>query len=144
MAENKKRVFLSYTQRDRHFAEELSSLLKRRGANVFSDIDIRPGDRWAGILREEIENATALILLLPSKDALNRNNVWFEAGAAKTLGKPVLMVLPPEQKISGSDVPFDLADMVLLNADEVSLDRLADTLIQAVPESGESKVSAER
>lgn len=143
MSENQKRVFLSYALKDRYFAEELSSLLKKRGANVFSDMDIRPGDHWAGILRKEIENATALILLLPSKDALNRNNVWFEAGAAKTLGKPVLMVLPPEHKTARADVPIDLADLVVLNADETSLDRLADTLIQAIPDGEEQAISAD-
>ncbi len=142
MPDAKKHVFLSFARKDRDFAQELGNLLKERGANVSSDIDIQQGDHWPEVLRERIERATALILLLPLRDALNRNSVWFEAGAAKALGKPVLMVLPPEHKGARSDVPIDLADLVVLNADETSMDRLADMLMQAVPESDQSKISA--
>jgi hypothetical protein len=134
MSEGQKSVFLSYASKDRNFAAELGNLLRKRGARVFRDSDSIPfGSSWPEMLREELDKATAVILLLPLRDAMNRNSLWFEAGAAKALGKPVLMVLPPEHKATRSDVPVELADLVVLNADETSLDSLADTLLQAIP-----------
>jgi nucleoside 2-deoxyribosyltransferase len=141
MSDNQKRIFLSYSMGDRKFAAALKDLLGKRGADVFWDTNVQPGQLWAETLRGEIEEADALVLLLPSRDALNRNNLWFEAGAAKALGKPVLMVLPPEHKNARSEAPTDLADLVVLNADETSMERLADTLIQATPKGSHTKFS---
>jgi hypothetical protein len=142
MPKDKKRVFLSYALRDKEFATQLSDLLRKRGASVFVDADTRPRSLWADVLRSEIEKATALILLIPSQDALDRNNLWFEAGAAKALGKPVLAVLLPHHKGSRAELPTDIADLLLLDADERSLESVADTLIQAVPEDSDSRLSA--
>src|ERR1700693_4777704 len=94
----RKRVFLSYAVKDKDFAYQLRDTLSKRGVSVFLDTSISPGDRWSEVLRREIENATALILLVPSRESLNRNNVWVEAGAAKALGKPGLAVLPPRHQ----------------------------------------------
>ncbi len=90
--------------------------------------------------RREIERASALILLIPSDDVPNRNNIWFEAGAAKALGKRVLAVLPPNRRLV--DLPSDIADILVLDADKRPLESIADTLIQAVPEIDDVKASA--
>jgi TIR domain len=81
-----KNVFLSYAAENRELAKDLASLMSRRGVSVFFDSDVKPGDLWSSVVRREIERASALILLIPSDDVPNRNNIWFEAGAAKALG----------------------------------------------------------
>jgi hypothetical protein len=58
----------------------------------------------------------------------------FEAGAAKALGKPVLAVLPPKNVSAPIELPTDIAGVLVLDADRRSLDSIADTLLQAVPE----------
>jgi hypothetical protein len=64
----------------------------------------------------------------------NRNTIWFEAGAAKALGKPVLAVLPPSRDPGSTELPTDLAGLLVLDADRRSLESVADTLVHAVPE----------
>jgi hypothetical protein len=128
-----KHVFLSSARGDRKWAEDLASLMTRRGVSVFfSDFDLAPGFPWAEVIRKEIEKASALVLLIPSNDVPNRNNIWFEAGAAKALGKRILAVLPPSHR--SVDLPSDIADVLVLDADKRPLESIADTLVQAVPD----------
>jgi predicted nucleotide-binding protein len=133
MPEHSRRIFISYSSEDRDFAKQLGNLLKNRGASVFQDADIVPGRVWADGLRAEIEQSTALILVIPSRNAANRNNVLFEAGAARALGKRVFAVLPPKHAVSSVDLPTDIADLLVLDADRRSLESIADTLLHALP-----------
>src|SRR5262245_26518522 len=124
-----KRLFISYAFEDGAFASELSKFLKARGASVYLDTLERP-DVWPYVVRDEIRKASALVLIVPPRSVPNRNNVWFEAGAAKALGKKILAVLPPYERLS-SDLPTDLADLLVLDAGERPLENVADTLLQA-------------
>ena len=135
-----KHVFLSYALEDRELAKDLASLMSRRGVSVFSDFDVKLGELWSSVIRDEIEKSSALVLLIPSDGFRNRNNIWFEAGAAKALGKRVLAVLPPNRHLV--DLPSDIADVMFFDADKRPLESIADTLIQAVPEIDDVKVSA--
>lgn len=132
MPERSQRIFISYSSEDRRFAKRLGDLLKNRGALVSQDTDIASGGMWADMLRAEIEQSDALILVIPSRSAANRNNVLFEAGAARALGKYVFAVLPPEHTVSSIDLPTDIAGLLVLDADRRSLESIADTLLQAV------------
>ncbi|MCI0465857.1 MAG: TIR domain-containing protein [Beijerinckiaceae bacterium] len=134
-----KHVFLSYARENRELAKDLASLMSRRGASVFFDCDaMQAGDLWSGVLRREIEKASALVLLIPPDNDPHRNNIWFEAGAAKALGKRILAVLPPNRP--AVDLPFEFADIMVLDADKRPLESIAETLVQAVPESDDIKV----
>lgn len=139
MPEKQPRIFLSYAQPDTEFAERLSDLIERAGASVFDARRILPGESLSNTIRQELEKASAVIMLLPAADASNRNQVWFEAGAAKALGKRVLAVLPPSHRLHSSELPGDLADIIVLDADERPLDQIADTLVTA---AGQDKAEA--
>ncbi len=134
MPEQKKRLFISHVAEDSDYARQLGSLLKERGATIVSELDAASGSMCPDALRTQIESATALILVIPSRRAPNRNNVVFEAGAAKALGKPVLAVLPPKNVSAPIDLPTEIAGVLVFDADRRSLDSIADTLLQAVPE----------
>src|SRR6516165_1264478 len=94
MPESSQHIFISSSFEDRDFAKQLGSVLRSRGAIVFQT---DPGSDWAEVLRREIEQSSVLILVIPSRHATNRNNVLFEAGAAKALGKRIFAVLPPNR-----------------------------------------------
>ena len=137
MADARKHIFLSYAREDRDFAKELSGLMKERGASVFFDTNaVALGEEWGSVLRKEIEKATALVLLIPSRNVSDRNFIWFEAGAARALGKPVLAVLPPAHKATRTEIPTDIAGLIILDAGERPLENIADMLIQAIPSTG--------
>jgi TIR domain len=131
---DQRRLFISHTAEDSDFARKLARLMKDRGASVFLDMDIAPGMPWPDALRTEIERATALLLVIPSRHAANRNNLLFEAGVAKALGKPILAVLPSNRRTASIELPTDIAGVLILDADRRTLESIADTLLQAIPE----------
>lgn len=143
MSEGDKRVFISSAREDRIFAHQLGELLKQRGVSVAGDLDTAFGSDWSDRLRRQIEDATALVLLIPSQTTANRNSIWFEAGAAKALGKPVLAVLPPGRDAGSTELPTDLAGLLVLDADRRSLDSVADTLVHAVPAEQRQIIAAD-
>lgn len=128
-------VFISYSVRDKDFAQELAGQLERQGISVVFDKRLHPGDEWPNVFRKQIEASSALILLVPSTDSPSRNNLWFEAGAAKALGKRVLAVLPPGR--TPKELPTDIADIIILDTNERPLDRIAATLAKAAAPSAE-------
>jgi hypothetical protein len=131
MSETHMHVFLSYSGPDKEFARRLADLMTQRGLTVFDTRHVVAGEHLADALRSEIEKASALIMLIPPQDASNRNWVWFEAGAARALGKRVLAVLPPARGAHARELPTNLADVMVLDADERPLEGIADMLVSA-------------
>jgi TIR domain len=132
MPERSERIFISSSFEDRDFAQRLGSVLRSRGATVFQPADMMPSNDWAEVLRSELEQSSALILVIPSRSAANRNNVLFEASAARALGKRIFAVLPPNHA-SRIELPTDIADLLVMDADRRSLESIAEMLLQAVP-----------
>ena len=130
MAKSAKRFFLSYAHQDREFARELA---KQRGATVLIESPLATANRLEERLRSQLDEATALILIVPARDVKDRNQIWFEAGAAKALGKKVLAVVPPERTVARSDLPVDLASFLVLDTQMDRLSDIADALVHAVP-----------
>jgi hypothetical protein len=128
-------VFISYSRRDREFAEELAGQLEKQGISVFYDKHLSPGEEWASVFRKKIEESSALILLVPSSDSPQRNKLWFEAGAAKALGKRVLAVLPPGR--STKEMLTNIADIIVLDTNQRPLEGIAATLAHAVGSAAE-------
>ncbi|QXG75540.1 toll/interleukin-1 receptor domain-containing protein [Modestobacter sp. L9-4] len=61
------RVFLSYSRVDQDVAYRLVEVLRIRGASVFSDSSIRPGDEWQSELVNGIESADVVVALVSRK-----------------------------------------------------------------------------
>ena len=138
MSDGSRKIFLSYVLEDRAFAKRLAEAFRGRGIAVVLGADFDPGSPWADALREQIEHSDALVLVIPSQSAANRNSIWFEAGAARVLGKPVLAVLPSKSTAATFDLPTDIAALLILDAENRPLSEVVDTLIQAVPSEGEA------
>ncbi len=132
---SEKHVFLSFAGENKAFARSLAALMEERGADVYLDDHLRVGDLWSETLRLQMEKASALVLILPSEQMSNRNYIWFEAGVAKALRKRVIAVLPPLTRLA--KLPSDVADILVLDTRERSLESIADMLVQAVPDYAE-------
>lgn len=83
-------VFISYSHKDKEFAEEVLSELEMAGLSCFmAEIHIAPGELWELEIRKAIVNADRILLLITpnSKDSL-----WIaaEAGAAWALEKELI------------------------------------------------------
>ncbi|MFZ4704127.1 MAG: toll/interleukin-1 receptor domain-containing protein, partial [Candidatus Methylumidiphilus sp.] len=86
-------IFISYSQQDSLLAQSIYSKLNSAGLHCFmAEKDIAPAERWEDRIREALQSAQRILLLITpnSKDS---NWVVAEAGAAWGLGKPLIPAL---------------------------------------------------
>ncbi len=127
------KLFLSYSHRDRPFAERLGAQLRALGADVLSDYSsVRPGDDLQAALRDALENADGVILVVPEPGSPAANNAFFEAGAARALGKPVVAVLPNPDPARGGELPADMYGRAVFNASGLAPESLASSIVSAL------------
>lgn len=124
------KAFMSYSSKDAAFASALRESIERDGVSVFDPArDATPGLDLLTRLREEIEKSDVLILVVPETGTTNANTAFFEAGAAKALGKKVLAVMPDAK---GRQSPSAIADFAIFEAANRPLEDVAKTLIHAL------------
>ncbi|MBX3605851.1 MAG: TIR domain-containing protein [Piscinibacter sp.] len=68
-------LFVSYSRRDREFAERLAQALERAGLRVWVDLkDIRPSEEWLAAIHAAIEGADAVVFVV-SPDSVDPTSV---------------------------------------------------------------------
>lgn len=88
-----KRVFVSYSRRNRNFAERLARDLSDAGLDVWIDFrQIHGGEVWRDEIRRGIERSEMMIVCL-SPEAVRSEWVQFEVNSARNLGKLVIPVM---------------------------------------------------
>lgn len=127
------KLFLSYSLADRAFAESLADSITSRGGELLrSEHGMAAGVDWLGQLRGWLNEADALIMVMPKTNAASANNTFFEAGAAKAVGKDVVIVVPDLSAFDRDNIPLSLASSVIVDASKQSIDQVASTVLGAV------------
>lgn len=122
--------FLSYGRDDQDFAVGLAQELTRLGVSVFDPRgDIEPGELIQQKLRQMLNDSAAVVLVIPKEGTSGANWAFFEAGAAKTLGKPILMVMA-----GGDDrgLPSELMNFICVDARKKPVAEVAKTLVHVL------------
>ena len=110
-------IFISYSNADKAFAEDLYRQLRRFNVRGFMDsIDIAAGASLSRQVRDAIEHSDAIVVVLP-KSATRSNWVLAEMGIAESFGKAVIPVLAPGESYEES-VPPLLVDRVVLHGQQ--------------------------
>jgi hypothetical protein len=63
------KVFISHARRDSQFAKKLGDELAQAGLELWTDDQIYPGDNWAKITGQALEQSDAMIAVV-TRDAL--------------------------------------------------------------------------
>lgn len=122
------KFFLAYSPADQKYAASLAAEMELRGASVWQDTKtLAPGEAWEPALRAALNDSGATILLLPREGAKGANNAIFEAGAAKALGKRVIVV---SRGPGDREFPGNLADVAIFDAENKPMQEIADTLVR--------------
>jgi TIR domain-containing protein len=125
------KVFISYSSKDTAFAAQLERLLHKANISGFLDqSDIAAGAVISSLIREEINSASAVLVLL-SENAVKSNWVLFEIGLAQSLGKPIIPILLPT-----SDLDKSVLDLVngyrVIDARNRSIPEIAEEIDSAL------------
>ncbi len=125
-------LFISYSKADRPFAERLRKDIEALGNNVFTDAEISSGEAWDHALRKALEATHAFILVVPEPGARNSNNAFFEAGAARALGKRVVAVLPVSDESRIGELRSDLFGQQVFDGSKAHPQSLANSIVTAL------------
>lgn len=88
-------VFISYSHSDAGWAEEFARSLEKQGLSVWLDrFELTPGRPWAEALETALRDSDVFAFLV-QPDKLNSPFLSFELGAAISMRKTVVPVVPP-------------------------------------------------
>jgi hypothetical protein len=126
-------IFISYSHQDQDFAKQLARSLTERGGDPWmSEHGGLPGDDWLASLKDRLKSSDAFVLVMPTTTASSSNSTFFEAGAARAIGKNVVIVVPDLQKVDRTNIPYDLARTIVVDATKQPIGNVAATVLSAV------------
>ncbi len=114
-----KRVFVSYSRRNKTFAERLARDLSDAGLEVWIDFrQIQGGERWRDEIQRGLDKSDYLIVCL-SPDAIRSEWVAREANTARDQGKPVIPIMAAQAftELEQSQTLNWLLDVQFINFD---------------------------
>jgi DNA-binding CsgD family transcriptional regulator len=124
------KVFLSFSQSDRPFAELLGSNIRALGTEVVSeDAWLEPGVNLDEALRSALETSVGVVLVVPKPGSPKANNAFFEAGAARALGKPVVAVIPSPDPSRARELPPDVFGLAAFDGSRIAPKSLANSVV---------------
>jgi nucleoside 2-deoxyribosyltransferase len=126
------KLFISHSQADRAFAERLTTRIQALGAKVWSDEKVEPGENWDKTLREALESSDGIVLVVPEPGTAKANSAFFEAGAARALGKPVVAVIPEAESSRVGELPADVYGLAVFDGSHVGPEVLAEKIVSAL------------
>jgi hypothetical protein len=125
-------VFISLSSHDREFAIELAKSLGEQGSNAWmSENGVLAGTDWLPTLKGKLQESAIVVLVMPTATAVSSNSAFFEAGAARAIGKDVIVVVPDLAEVDRTNIPFDLARTVVLDANKQPIRTVAATVLSA-------------
>lgn len=128
---NKRRLFISHSQRDAALASRFESAIEKLGFDAFNPTkDVRPGTDWRRAIQEAIRKSEALLMILASPDAAHSSWVSYEAGMAEALGKRVFVLMP--DRFPSSELPPDVGSRQLLKLDPDYPEQAAKQVAQSL------------
>ncbi|MBV8121362.1 MAG: toll/interleukin-1 receptor domain-containing protein [Alphaproteobacteria bacterium] len=129
------KVFISYSHEDREFAQWIRSALNRAGVSTaLDDLDLAPGANFSSAIRNAIQAADALVVILSDR-AVSSQNTGLEIGMATGLGKKVVAVLAPGTKLD-STILHSIADASITDTAQLGQDEAAEKILTALAGEG--------
>ena len=126
-----KRVFLSFSKRDRKIAAALERELKKLGISAFnSDDELKEGSDWRKEVNAAIRKSDMVVVVLGEPDEVAGGWIGYEVGSATALGKDVVVMKPSSYSVG--DLPVDLAGWRTLDFDPARPDKAARTLVSSL------------
>jgi TIR domain len=88
------KIFISYSHAEQDWAREFAASLVRHGLDVwFDEFNIKAGQLLSDALERGLRESDAVALLI-DPTSMNRPNFFFEIGAALSMNKKIIPVVP--------------------------------------------------
>lgn len=137
-------VFISYAQADAEFARTLRKAIEEVVGEVTIEdpvLAVEAGEAWAKSIERKLAASHAFLVVLPKAGSRGANNVYFETGVARQMGKQILAIMPAEGG-SGRELPTDLAGLLYFDASNDSATEIARRLAPALHQAGNVRIES--
>lgn len=137
--EMKKKIFISYSHKDKLKVLQIVDILKENDYHVLSDQDILYGEEFSKSILKLIQNADYILVFL-SKDYVTSVAAQYELnkiiGYSHISGKLILPVL-----LRPTDLPVDISRIQYLNAIELNEEDIAVNIIKTLSQYEGQKIA---
>ena len=105
------KIFISYSHNDSEWAKKFAGELKELGLNVwFDQFNVEIGKAWADSIGTALKESNIVIFLVREEDlettGVTNANLYLELGAAISMGKIIIPVVPEE--VDQNKLPWSL------------------------------------
>ena len=134
-------IFLSYGHRDAEIASKIAERFQQAGIDTELDrAELRPGDSWWANIKEVLEDASGVLLLL-SPSSVNSAYVTREYQYALSNGKPLYIALIGA--LPTEEIPYELRTLQYVDLTQ-NFDENLNQLIDAIQRQKSSLPGARR
>lgn len=85
-------VFIAYTRSDHSYVDRLIDFFQNQGIDTWTDAEVRHGANWASVIRESIDSASALVVVM-TPDSNSSTWVENELARARQINLPIFPIL---------------------------------------------------
>jgi hypothetical protein len=90
----KEKIFISYSHADSQWAKEFALSLRQRGVDVWLDqLEIKPGEPLSEAIERGLRGSDLVVTLINAEN-LSKPYLFFELGAALSMGKRIVGIVP--------------------------------------------------
>lgn len=116
------KVFVSHADTDEPLAQRVAAVLQRAGLEVWDPArEIMPGDDWAAVVSQALQDSQAMVVLL-TRDAVRSRWVHFEImyalGQVRFRERLVPVVVGNPDELRNEDVPWVLGRLKTIKLTE--------------------------
>jgi hypothetical protein len=122
------KIFISYSHSDQIWAREFVESLVKAGLDVwFDEFKIKAGQLLSEALEKGLRESDAVILLIDSEN-INRPNLFFEIGAALSMNKTIIPIVPKDFEPYKLPLPLQRIKFLVRKAPEETAKELATAI----------------
>jgi nucleoside 2-deoxyribosyltransferase len=119
------KIFISHSDTDKDYAQALAKELRKINFDGWLDTtELQPSKNWRAEITQAVESSDTVVTLL-SADSVAQRNTMIELGMAWGLGKNIVPVVVPGQKLSEFELPMALHEVKVVEARQKSTTDIA-------------------
>jgi hypothetical protein len=125
------KIFISYSHSDKDWAEKFAETMVKSGMNVwFDQFNVKAGEPLSDAIEKGLRESDVVVLLI-SPENINRPNLFFELGAALSMNKTIVPVVPENFDPHRLPLPLQRIKFIVRASPEETAKELASELAKA-------------
>ncbi|MEM9274523.1 MAG: toll/interleukin-1 receptor domain-containing protein [Cyanobacteria bacterium P01_F01_bin.143] len=132
-------VFISHDPKDIKLAQKLAQILRDDSFDVWDDSQILPGENWAKVKGQALEESDAMVVLLTPNSVISPNisfEVGYALGTQKYKGRLIPVIAANSEQLKSTDIPwilkkFQIICLPNLGKDNKGLEQITKVLKSA-------------